>query len=511
MRKMICFALGLLLLLSAFAGCGSKKPQPAGTTAAEQDTDSNVSKVYDEYGREMIYSPLPSNTRFNNEEIVILAREGDTIKGQFEETALNPDILNHAVLQRNSWVEDQLNVSLTFQYTEAGNTNSAYHAKIVQSAMGSKDYDIASTFAYYSAAMLYQGYYANLLEEENLYLNQPYWNQSYIEEATIYDQLYMAIGDASLLAIQNTFCTFFNKNALKTWAPDLNLYEKVQNNEWTGEYFYQLVKSMYQDASQNNRIDEDDFFGLVTSSHSFNVDAFFSGAGLKICQKNESGIPELVLNSLRTQDVYEQTLDLLYNNRGVYCMPTSDYAKARDAFRTSHSVFSIDLMRIGAEYCREMERNIGVLPLYKYNEDQKNYATTVQDSYDTFAILANIGGERREICSAVLELMNYQSYLTVRPLYFEVITKVRYSDEQIDAQMYDLILDGVSFDYGMINSFAISTPNLGHLWRQLLEAENSNFSSVYQKNAKVYEDGLKEYLNYFAELAGVAEPESETA
>lgn len=499
MRKIGCVLLVIAVLCSCLAACkntgGSTPNTSEGSTGGQND------KKLDKWGREMIYSPLDETLSYNNDEITFLVRDADVCKGQFEESIANRDIVNTEVFSRNEMVQNRLNVSLKFLYTEQGVGNSEYNAKITQDAMASHEYDVASTFAYYSSAMLYQGYYYNLLNLNNLYLDQPYWNQSYCEEASLYGQLYMVIGDVSLLAIQNTFCIFFNKTEFNRWQTGVDLYEAVRNKEWTSEYFYEIVKSIYQDTNGNSRYDVNDYYGLVSTAHSFNSDAFFAAAGLKICTKDEDGIPQLTLNSDRTLSVYEQTFQLLHETRGV-CFTASDAEgldAARNAFITGRSVFSVDMLKTGGDYSDEGV-TMGVLPLYMFDSTQQNYATTVQDSYDALAIL-NVGEARAEMVAAVLEMMSYYSYLTVRPTYFESVTKLLYSDISDDAEMYDLILDTVYFDYGMINSYAISRPNLGHLWRTLLENENSNFTTAYGANSKIYSDGLATYLAYFLEIS----------
>jgi len=462
----------------------------------------------------MIYSPLPEDIRFDNETITFLARDNPLCKGQYESSEANADQLNEAVFKRNLQVQDRLNVTLAFTYTEQGNGNAAYNTTVSKLVMyGQSEVQIASAFAYYSSAMLYQGFYKNLMEVDNLYLDQPYWNTSYIEEGQLFDQLYLLVGDLSLSMIQNTFCIFFNKTMLNSWYPDRDLYEVVRNKEWTDEYFYEMVKGVYADTRANNRVDKDDSFGLVTSFHSFNIDAFFAAYDLRVCTKNENGIPELTLNSLQAQEAYEKTYELLYETpRGTFATDadTEGVAAARNAFLESRSLFSVDMLRTGADYSREMEPNtVGVLPLYMGGENRTGYSTTPQDSYDALAILSNVNGETTAICGAVLEMMCYYSYRSVRPEYFETVVKIKYSSGSDDSEMYDTIIDSVYYDYGMINSYAISRPNLGHLWRTCLMNGTVNFSGAYRADEETYNLGLSTYIQYFMDIAPTPEAPEE--
>ena len=502
MKKRFILLLVLCLLMSCLVSCGdgSSQKDPSVTLGGTQEEQVK----YDEWGREIIYSPLPEEVRFDNETVTFLARDNVICKGQYENSEANADQLNDAVFKRNMQVEERLNVSLAFKYTEQGDGNAAYNTTISKMVMyGQSEVDIASAFAYYSSTMLYQGFYYNLLEVDNLYLDQPWWNTSYIEEGQLYNQLYLLVGDLSLSMIQNTFCIFFNKTMLETWYPDRNLYEAVKNKEWTEEYFLETVKGVYADTRANNRVDKDDTFGLVTTFHSFSVDAFFAAYGLRVCTKNADGIPEITLNTLASQEAYEKTYNLLYDTNGVYTTDATNegVAEARKAFLESRALFSVDMLRTGAEFSREMEPNtVGVLPLYMGGEGQKEYATTPQDSYDALAILSNVG-ERADLCGAVLEMMCYYSYRSVRPEYFETVVKIKYSSGSEDATMYDIIINSVYYDYGMINSYAISRPNLGHLWRTCLMNGTINFNGAYKANEGTYSLGLTSYIQYFLEIA----------
>lgn len=501
MKRTAALVLALIMIIGALAACGKDKKRDDESSVSAADTATT--EEYDSWGRKMIYSPLDPNLAYDGETVTFLVRDVPICKSQFESTEESTDRINEAVFKRNQTVESRLNVKLAFVYTEQGNGNSAYNSKITQMVMGGlHEYDIASAFAYYSSSMLYSGYYYNLLSIDTLYLDQPYWNQSYKKEAELYNQLYLMVGDLSLTAIQNTFCMFFNKTEVNNVLQGVDLYSVVREGKWTAEYFKTLIKNVYTDTYANGRYDDLDSYGLITSLHSFNVDAYFAANGLKICEKNSEGIPELVLNSDKTINGFEDTYSLLFETRGVHATTadTEGVDAARKGFVAGRSLFSVDMLRTGATYSQEMTGDFGVLPLYKADESREGYTTTVQDSYDALAILGNVGTERAGMLGAVLECMCYNSYLTVRPEYFETVTKTMYSSGDDDAEMYDRIIDTVYFDYGMINSYAISRPNLGHLWRTLLMNETPNFTGAYNTNAKVYSDGLKAYIEYFSDM-----------
>ncbi len=496
MKKLIAiiFALALVLpsVLCACTDNGGVTESTAAETTLAETVATDVTQGSPILGQALDYK---------KETVTVAGRKG--LEFDYMQVENAAEIMNDATLRRNSVTEETLNVTLEFVMLEAGSAFTDYLRSVeIDITSGEKQYDILSAFAFYSSSLIYSGFLTDLNQVKNLYLDQPYWNQSYNTEGELYGKLYMATGDISLNTIKNTFCIYFNKDLLEDVAAGTDLYAMVDSGMWTASYFFELVQNSYRDENGDQTKDVYDVYGLATSTHSFHIDSLFYGFDMHATVKND-GIPEISLINPLTEEKYNQARKLLYENNGVYLFNYNDYASANNAFIEGRSVFSINKMGVGESYAQELEDEFGIVPLFKFSETQE-YTTSVQDSYTVVAIPINLGEERTDRAGAVLEMLAYESSLTTRPSYFEVIMKNRVSGDVNDSRMYDLVLDSVYYDFGIIHSSGIASlangTNIGWQWLQALRENSSSFVSRYASVSKLINNALGEYMELLEEI-----------
>jgi hypothetical protein len=126
----------------------------------------------------------------------------------------------------------------------------------------------------------------------------------------------------------------------------------------------------------------------------------------------------------------------------------------------------------------------------KYDEAQEGYYTSQEDSYTAIAIPMGIenfmcsdGSTSRDyLAGAVLEKLCEESYRTVAPNFFEVVMKYRYirseDSEDYDLKIYDMILEGSNFNFGLLFSNCYGNPSFK--FRHLIGRDASNdFASAW--------------------------------
>ena len=79
--------------------------------------------------------------------------------------------------------------------------------------------------------------------------------------------------------------------------------------------------------------------------------------------------------------------------------------------------------------------NTGFLPIPKYDEKQKEYYSYVHDQYSVFFIPST--ATDLEMTSAVLEMMAYENFKNVLPVYYDLVLKGRYANDPQSRQMLD--------------------------------------------------------------------------
>ncbi|MHB1154278.1 MAG: hypothetical protein ACYC00_18375 [Eubacteriales bacterium] len=497
MKKVISFLLLTILIFTA-AACSTDTGEPAAATTEAAVTEVPIET--DVYGREYIASALPAGLDFNGEAVTVFLRDAASIfdtKLEFIAESENGEVVNDAIYKRNTSVEEILNVDLVFQISPGTDYN-VYATSVRKSHMsGDNAYDIYSMYAYFCVELAAEGLLYNLNKLPYLDLEKPWWNANFVDEITLFDRLYYIVGDISLTATQCTHSMFFNKQLTENFYKDLNLYDVVDKGAWTIDYFGSLVKDTYIDINGNSKRDSEDSYGVVLHGVSIPVDAYLDAFDLAVTTKDSEGIPQLTYKNERSISAYEKIFNLMHNNTGVGFERISieAYYAIQDRFNNSENVFLIDIF-IATEKLRDMENDYGVLPMFKYDEAQDGYYTNTADIYSLFGIAA--GTKNPEMTGAVMELLGEKSYEFVIPSYFEIALKQKYARDNIDANMYDLILKGNRFNFGFVYSYPIG--NVIHMWRGLLDGKKTEFVSGYDAAEQLYIKNLDKLVSQYREL-----------
>mgnify|MGYP004644220887 FL=1 len=98
---------------------------------------------------------------------------------------------------------------------------------------------------------------------------------------------------------------------------------------------------------------------------------------------------------------------------------------------------------------------------------------------------------------AVTEALAFDSYENVTPAYFESAMKAKYSQDEASARMLDLIRDGLTFNFGFVNSS--SCENMIHILRSVASS-NKGYASIYAANEPKYTAALDTLVAKYKEL-----------
>ena len=386
MKKRILALLLAAMILASAVSCGNgneketDKATDSDTTANSTETETEETKLTDS---------LPDGLDFGGATYTIYAREDLEWGTEMYVDELNGEIVNDAIYNRSRNVDDRLNVAIT-QVTAPGiwGNETSFNEAIRSAVMAGDDtYQLVAGYAYFITALATDGLFMNLLDVPYIDFEKPWWNSDLRDELTLYDQLYFACGDLSLTLLSSTFCMFFNKDmATKYNVPDL--YETVQNGDWTYDNMYSLVQSIAVDVNGDGKMDAEDEYGLVMP--------------------------------------IGNQCDLLF---AAFDQPLT----AGDA----------------------------------------------------------------EMIGAVTEALAFDSYENVTPAYFESAMKAKYSQDEASARMLDLIRDGLTFNFGFVNSS--SCENMIHILRNVASS-NKGYASIYAANEAKYTAALDTLVAKYKEL-----------
>lgn len=494
--KRILAGLLAALTLGSMAACAggdgsTDTTAPVDTTPVETEP-VETEPTTDEWGREIVKDDIPEDLRFDGETFTFLGRTGNSAELYIEEPT--GDIINDSVHARNLRVEDRLGVEIELiERPGSWNDRTAYTAIITNAIMSNtEEFQAVAAYGYYApSAALLECYY-NLANLPNTNFEKPWWRQNYIEAATARNQFYTVIGDLNLTSIKRTLAMFFNKRVAEQYGVT-DLYDMVLNGTWTMDKLMEITKDTATDINGNGTLDNADFYGLISDYGSVACDGWLPAFHLSTITLNNEGEPVVTMDVDITTQAISKVQQLLFNNNGVK-MPEDGVPSK---FMAGEAIFMIDGLDAGNSL-REMEDDYGVIPLPKFDEKQEKYGTTAQDSYNAMSIMRNIS--KPEMVGAVFELLNAESWKTVRPEFCEETIKFRYMRDSESGQVFDILVDCVNFDYGMV--YSINLNNIAHTIRNEIRDNKSTLASSFAATSKLLTKQMEKMDMMFIDRQG---------
>ncbi len=491
-KRILALLLAAMILVSAVS-CGNGNEKET-DKATDSDTTANSTETETEETR--LTDSLPEDLDFGGATYTIYAREDLEWGTEMYVDELNGEIVNDAIYNRSRNVDDRLNVAIG-QITAPGIWgNEASFQEAIRSAVmaGDDTYQLVAGYAYFITALATDGVFMNLLDVPYIDFEKPWWNSDLRDELTLYDQLYFACGDLSMTLLSSTFCMFFNKDmATKYNVPDL--YETVQNGDWTYDNMYSLVQSIAVDVNGDGKMDAEDEYGLVMPIGN-QCDLLFAAFDQPLTAKNADGSISIRMGDPKAQDIADKMMDLNKND-GAFCITEENNTEQTHylPFREGRALLVTASFNFAEKTLRSLDLSYGIIPFPKYDENQAKYQTISQDAYSLFCVPLTAGDAA--MIGAVTEALAFDSYENVTPAYFESAMKAKYSQDEASARMLDLIRDGLTFNFGFVNSS--SCENMIHILRNVASS-NKGYASIYAANEAKYTAALDTLVAKYKEL-----------
>ena len=485
------FAL-LLASLIILASCSDVQGNTAETTeaataavAAEETTAS----IYDEDG--YIRDKLPEKLDLGGIEVHTLYDNLVQMPDFFVECE-NGEAVNDAIFKRNTRTEERLGVKLEFTGVKGTDKQDIY----LEAAMA--DYSGGENkFAVYGAAsrtipyVSVKGILKDLLDSEYFSAEMPWWPSSLTDQLIINGKLLMCSGDISTMTLWQMSGLYYNKEIWENGAKGYSLEDVVESGDWTVDKMMEITSDFYIDDGDGvvNALDQ---FGFTCYDASF--DAFLNSAGIVSIDKNGEG--KLAL----TDEFSGEKTENLVNKLGEFCKDKgtfhSDTQKtARGQFYSGKSLFILDGVYVVSNKISgtSIEFNYGLVPTPKYDKDQERYITGMRYSYMMYAV--NAGSSISNEAVAVLEAQGSYGYRLVVPQIFEVTMKLRYSQDNQGARMFDILREGVCFDIGRIYNYSMNNfyPNFRKYcfnatpgWTRFIKSLSGSLPGQLESIAAIY-------------------------
>lgn len=498
MNKRILSLLLAALLLASATACGNNTAKNDETTGSSDTTADTIAGNTETAPTETaLTDSLPDGLDFGGATYTIYAREDFEWGTEMYVDELTGEIVNDAIYNRSRNVDERLNVAIT-QVTAPGiwGNETSFNEAIRSAVMaGDSSYQLVAGYAYFITALATDGLFMNLLDVPHIDFEKPWWNSNLRDELTLYDQLYFACGDLSLTLLSSTFCMFFNKDMADRYSvPDL--YETVESGEWTYDNMYSLTEGISVDLNGDGVMDENDEYGLDMPIGN-QCDLLFAAFDQPLTAKNTDGSISIRMGDAKAQDIADRMMEIFAKNVGAFCIrdasggDESHYAP----FREGRSLLVVASLNFAERTLRNLDLSYGIIPFPKYDENQEKYQTISQDAYSLFCVPLTAGDA--EMIGAVTEALAFDSYQNVTPAYFESAMKAKYSQDEASARMLDIIRDGLTFNFGFVNSS--SCENMIHILREVA-VSTKGYATIYAENEVKYAAALDTLVVKYKEL-----------
>ena len=490
MKKIVIYFLAAMMIMStliAFAGCAD---DGAGNTNGGDD--------------EIVYVgdyefPNIDRKDYGDEFTLYVAESNGGIRRWYMDDDLNTgSAMDEAVYQRQERVRKYLGVEFSrVNYPDA--KYNTYHTYI-QSAVQNMDDTVDALITHVHGGvsnLISENLITDLSELEGVDIDADYWHGEFMETLELNGNYFLGHSDYNIM---QTYIIGFNKELLDQYGAgmDKSIYDMVRDGEWTLDAMADIAKRVSFDSTGDGKT-SDDYFGF-TGSPWITFNGFLTSSRIPMVAQTQSGAYEVALTKdeyfNKTDDLVEffRTLDAAnytyfsYSNKNTTQVTLS-------SGRALMSVLSTNSLEELLNYNIEF----GVLPYPLYDEDQYD----PKDENLGYRILqwgGYIGAlsymKNPALVGETLEMLAYYSE-NVKITYYEKVLGKRIADMPDDAEMLDIIWNGIATDVGQ-TFYNLGGDETGVCYTVpalMLPGTTQNLASYLTSREKAINNGFKKFLD----------------
>ncbi len=412
-------------------------------------------------------------------------RESDeSLQYFFSTDGLVGDAVSQALYERNTFIEEAFNCTITpvLSVRTASNQRDCYE---IQPYLDSNE-DLWDVILIAAGEVMQQnvprGDVIDVRQLESLNLEASYWDQAIQKDYSVNGHVFALQGDYTIQDELATSCVFYNGNLWDKWGyyyTHGTPYQLVKANEWTYDLMLEMLKDTSEKANGKS-FTENDVFGAFANCSS--IYTLFLGSGLKILTVEDGETVITIRDNAAFNNTFDVLNDMIKNTyveneeilisgtpRAEGIMTTKD--SVVDMFFADQALFLFDTIGTAATL-RAMTSSFGVLPIPQYYEDQTEYyCWCTTDNIPMTVPKTVVTHGHTEVVSTLMEVIAYFSRYTVDnrfPLYdafYEKMTVLKVCRSADDYRMMDLIYNSKCYDLDS----AASLSRIYHLSHRMQE------------------------------------------
>ncbi|NLE12507.1 MAG: extracellular solute-binding protein [Clostridiales bacterium] len=480
----------LLSILAAAVSCagGGSDADASVSTTAPADSVETTSEAVDE---ETEIKDGIGEYDFNGKVFSIVLSDdqlGPTWPYHVDE--LNGDLLNDAVFNRDSKVNERFNTDITY-FSAGGDYDKPIAAMKSSVLAGDGAYQLCINHMYggFNGAIA-DGVLYDFNKIPIIDLTKPWWNQSIRENLEVEGVLLTAVSDIVYVYVD---VVYFNKEIMDNHSIEYP-YEKVHDGSWTWDYLARITKDITEDLNGDGQYTEVDRYGMVIDANLSSMTRLIHSNGMTMATIGSDGRPTLEgIMSDKMQSVIDKYYSLLYDDNRSYRTKVVNEICVMFA---AGQAMAMHTQTSKLTQLRDMEQEFGITPLPKYDENQDGYKTLA--SSQMLLLAADITDE--EFVGVMLEAMSAESYCQITPVLFDVIFESKYLRDEESFDMFKLMRSSLVYDFNW--NFGNGN-KMAYLIGNTAGNKNTDLASYYAANVtaaqtildKVYDDIIKNYAD----------------
>lgn len=360
MKRRIAF---ILLAAMLSAGCRNTAA-PSSETEAETEISAFETETETE---DSILDDLPDTLNYNGYTFNIFTfsggNTGTTNKQYLTVEDMTGEIVNDAAYQRNSEVEDRLNIAITcLESADPNHPNQSTELKQYVTA-GDTSIDLCVMFANNSIHdLVLNNVLYDISKMKYVDTDKDYYDHNFIDTFSLCGSQYIMAGSYPYTSGPSCFF-IFNKDEWKNRSLE-DAYGLVYDGKWTHDKLMELINGTYTDKNGDGNYDDNDFYGLDTVGVVMRAFCPCYGASVmtvngteytvNVANEESFGILEKIVALASDPNVHLGSGDRMWAN-----------------FMEGNSLmmyYGSGLYRL-----RDIEFDFGYLPTPKLNEEQEDY------------------------------------------------------------------------------------------------------------------------------------------
>ena len=162
-----------------------------------------------------------------------------------------------------------------------------------------------------------------------------------------------------------------------------------------------------------------------------------------------------------------------------------------EAFMEDRALFFCEVLATIIGF-RSMDSDFGILPLPKYNAEQKDYVTFVNPAASLVGVpIYQMSQSSARRSGVILEAMAYYGHEMIMPEFYEKAIKGKATRDTDSIEMLDIIFTNRMYDLGLINDWG----GLASGYNNLVFNNKNDYAKQFKTASKAADKKLKQFLS----------------